>query len=162
MFGRRKIELVAAGAQAPRFRLAGLDGSTQTLQDILAGGPALLVFYKISCPVCQLTAPYLERLAANHSLQVIGISQDDAGATRGFVQRFGLTFPMLLDLSSEGYPASNAFGISSVPSLFLLERDGTIARSISGFSKRDFEEIGARAGVSPFGPEDHVPEWKAG
>ena len=162
MFGRRKIELVAAGAQAPRFRLAGLDGSTQTLQDILAGGPALLAFYKISCPVCQLTAPYLERLAANHSLQVIGISQDDASATRGFMQRFGLTFLTLLDLSSEGYPASNAFGISSVPSLFLLERDGTIARTISGFSKRDFEEIGARAGVSPFGPEDHVPEWKAG
>jgi peroxiredoxin len=162
MFGRRKIELVAAGAQAPRFRLADLDGSMRTLQDILAGGPALLAFYKISCPVCQLTAPYLERLSANNSLQVIGISQDDARATRGFMQRFGLTFPTLLDLSSEGYPASNAYGISSVPSLFLLEHDGTIARVISGFSKRDFEEMGARAGVSPFGPEDHVPEWKAG
>src|SRR5271154_2839799 len=136
MFGRRKIGLLAAGAQAPRFRLAGLDGSIETLPDILAGGPALLAFYKISCPVCQLTAPYLERLAANNSLQVIGISQDDASATRGFMQRFGLTFRTLLDLSSEGYPASNAYGISSVPSLFLLERDGSIARAISGFSKR--------------------------
>ena len=72
------------------------------------------------------------------------------------------TFPTLLDSSSEDYPASNAYGITSVPSLFLVERDGTIARSINGFSKRDFEEIGARAGVSPFSPDDHVPEWKAG
>ena len=163
MFGRRKKVLVTVGVQAPPFRLVGLDGSTQTLQDLLTGGPALLAFYKISCPVCQLTAPYLERLAANNNvLQVIGISQDDASATRGFIERFGITFPTLLDLGSEDYPASNAYGITSVPSLFLLERDGTIARSFNGFSKRDFEEIGARTGVSPFGPEDHVPEWKAG
>ena len=150
------------GAKAPAFQLAALDGAARTLEDVLAGGPALLAFYKISCPVCQLTAPYLERLAANPDLQVIGISQDDEGPTRGFMQRFGVTFPTLLDLSSQGYPASNAYGITSVPSLFLLERDGTIARAFNGFSKRDFEEIGERAGVTPFGPGEHVPEWKAG
>jgi peroxiredoxin len=162
MFGRRKKVLAGAGTPAPSFRLSGVDGSTRSLADILAGGPALLAFYKISCPVCQLTAPYLERLAANSAIQVIGISQDDANATRSFMQRFGLTFSTLLDLASEDYPASNAYGITSVPSLFLLERDGTIARSFNGFSKRDFEEIGARVGVLPFGPEDQVPEWKAG
>jgi peroxiredoxin len=163
MFGsRRKKTLVAAGSQAPPFRLTGLDGSARSLEDILARGPALLVFYKISCPVCQLTMPYLQRLSANTAIQVIGISQDDASATRGFAERFGVTFPTLLDLGSEGYPASNAYGITSVPSLFLLERGGAVARSFNGFSKRDLEEIGARAGVVPFGPEDHVPEWKAG
>jgi peroxiredoxin len=162
MFGRRKKVLVEVGAQAPPFRLTGLDESARSLDEILAGGPALLAFYKISCPVCQLTAPYLQRLAASKAIQVIGISQDDAGATRGFMQRFGVTFPTLLDLSSLDYPASNAYGITSVPSLFLLERDGAIARAFNGFSKRDLEEIGVRAGVSPFGPDDQVPEWKAG
>src|ERR1700677_2390723 len=162
MFGRRRNVLAEAGVKAPAFRLNGLDGSARTLEDILSGGPALLAFFKISCPVCQLTAPYLERLSVNNSVQVIGISQDDATATRVFLQRFGVQFATLLDSSGEGYPASNAYGITTVPSLFLVERDGTIARSIKGFSKRDFEEIGARAGVSPFGPDDHVPEWKAG
>jgi cytochrome c biogenesis protein CcmG/thiol:disulfide interchange protein DsbE len=162
MFGRRKKVQATAGDPAPAFRLAGLDGTARSLDDILAGGPALLAFFKISCPVCQLTAPYLERLAANKAIQVIGISQDDTGATREFMQRFGVSFPTLLDSSKEGYPASNAYGIVSVPSLFLLERDGVIARAFSGFSRRDFEEIGARAGISPFGPDDHVPEWKAG
>jgi peroxiredoxin len=162
MFGRRKKTLVSAGAKAPHFQLTGLAGSAQSLQDILASGPALLAFFKISCPVCQLTVPYLERLAASSGLQVIGVSQDNEAATRGFAGRFGLTFPTLLDSSAEDYPASNAYGISSVPSLFLIERDGIVSRSFAGFSKRDFEEIGARAGVSPFGAEDHVPEWKAG
>jgi peroxiredoxin len=162
MFGRKKKVLAAVGDKAPYFQLRGLDGSPRSLEDILAGGPALLAFYKISCPVCQLTAPYLQRLTASNTIQVIGISQDDAAATSGFMQRFGGTFPTLLDLSGEGYPASNAYGIASVPSLFLVERDGTVGRAFAGFSKRDFEEIGARAGVSPFGPDDHVPEWKAG
>jgi peroxiredoxin len=162
MFGRRTKAPVAAGSKAPLFRLTGPDGSAITLDKILARGPALLAFYKISCPVCQLTAPYLERLSANNTLQVIGISQDDASATRGFANRFRLTFPMLLDLSNEDYPASNAYGITSVPSLFLVESDGTISRAFAGFSKRDFESIGARAGVTLFGPDDHVPEWKAG
>jgi peroxiredoxin len=163
MFGRRTKTPIAAGAQAPAFRLSGLDGSARSLQEILAAGPALLAFYKISCPVCQLTVPYLERLAANEGrLQVIGISQDDTGATRGFTQRFGLTFPTLLDSSEEGYPASNAYGITSVPSMFVLEPDGSVSQAFAGFSKRDFEHLGARVGVSPFGPDDHVPEWKAG
>ena len=164
MFGRRRTKgLAATGAKAPQFRLSGSNGSARSLDDILAGGPALLAFFKISCPVCQLTAPYLERLAANNAgLQIVGISQDDAGATRGFANRFGLTFPTLLDSSEDNYPASNAYGITSVPTLFVIEPDGTISRSFAGFSKRDFEELGARAGVTPFSPEDHVPEWKAG
>jgi len=154
--------MAAPGVPAPDFRLTGVDGSARTLQEILACGPALLVFYKISCPVCQMTAPYLERLSASNAIQVIGISQDEAAGTRGFMERCGVTFPTLLDSRSEGYPASNAYGISSVPSLFLVERDGTVERAFNGFSKRDFEEIGARAGLAPFGDGDHVPEWKAG
>ena len=162
MFGRRKKELLAAGTSAPAFRLSGLDGSTRTLQDILNGGPALLAFYKISCPVCQLTAPYLGRLSGSKAIQVIGISQDDAGATRGFMQRFGVTFPTLLDLASEGYPASNAYGLSHVPSMFLVERDGAIAWSLEGFVKREFLAMAGQAGVDPFRPGENVPEWKAG
>jgi peroxiredoxin len=162
MFGHRKKGLAGSGAQAPAFQLAGLDGAQHSLAEILKKGPALLAFYKISCPVCQLTAPYLERLAASESIQVIGISQDDDSSTRGFNQRFGVTFPTLVDPSKQDYPASNAYGITSVPSLFLLEQDGTISKSFSGFSKRDLEALGERAGVPPFGPGDNVPEWKAG
>ena len=136
MFGRRKKTLVAAGAQAPPFQLRRLDGSGRTLADILAGGPALLAFFKISCPVCQLTAPYLERMAA--ARRAAG-DRNLAGRCQlppqGFMQRFGVTFPTLLDLASENYPASNAYGITSVPSLFLLERDGTIARSLQRLLK---------------------------
>jgi peroxiredoxin len=161
MFGRKKA-MLAAGVRAPSFRLNVLNGEQTTLEEILAKGPAVLAFYKVSCPVCQLAFPYLDRLAASSTLQIIGISQDDDSATSSFNQRFGVNFPIMLDSSKEGYPASNAYGISTVPSLFLVEKDGQIGQAFSGFSKRDLEAIGERAGVMPFRPEDNVPEWKAG
>jgi peroxiredoxin len=162
MFGRKTKVMLAAGAQAPAFELAKLKGGQRSLQEILSQGPALLVFYKVACPVCQLTAPYLERMGASQSIQIVPISQDDAKATEGFNQHFGVTLPTLLDQAKQDYPASNAYGISSVPSLFLVEQDGRISKSFAGFSKRDLEEVGARAGIAPFGPGDNVPEWKAG
>ena len=154
--------MAAAGATAPAFQLTGLDGAQHSLADILKRGPALVAFYKVSCPICQLTVPYLERLAASESLQVVGISQDEAGSTRGFNQRFGVTFPTLVDPSAEEYPTSNAYGISSVPSLFVVEPDGAISKSFSGFSKRDMQSLGERAGVAIFLAQEDVPEWKAG
>ena len=162
MWCRKPKVSVTEGAQAPAFLLTSLGGEQQALSDILQNGPALLVFYKVSCPVCQLTAPYLQRLAAGGALQVIGISQDDNSSTKNFNQRFGVTFPVLLDQSKEGYPASNSFGISSVPSLFLIEENGTVAKAFHGFSKRDIEALGERAGTQIFKPDDNVPDWKAG
>ena len=154
--------MLEPGVRAPSFQLKSLDGGKKSLEELLASGPALLAFFKVSCPVCQLAFPYLERLAAGTSLQILAISQDDDSSTKNFNQRFGVTFPTLLDDAKEGYPASNAYGISSVPSLFLVEKDAQISKSFSGFSKRDLEALGERAGVKPFRPEDHVPEWKAG
>ena len=162
MWGRKPKTIVPPGELAPAFELKSLGGGAQSLQEILSHGPALLVFYKISCPVCQLIAPYLERLAASGEIQMIGISQDDADSTTGFNQRFGVTFPTLLDEFSAGYPASNAYGISSVPTLFLVDRDGRVAKSFTGFSKRDIEELGERGGVAVFQESDSVPAWKAG
>ncbi len=153
--------MLTAGAKAPDFSLQDPSGRKVALSDILARGPALLALYKISCPVCQLTAPYLERLSKG-SLQVIAISQDDARGTVRFQQTYGLTMPTLLDPEEAGYPVSNAFGITHVPSLFLVEPNGAISLASQGFTKRDLEQIGKRAGVEPFAPGDKVPEWKGG
>src|SRR5271170_6642650 len=142
MWGRKAKEIVPPGDKAPAFELKKLTGGTESLEQILQAGPALLAFYKIGCPVCQLSAPYLERLAQSDGLQVIGISQDDRASTEGFQQRFGAKIPTLLDQFAEGYPASNAYGISSVPTLFLVEANGRVAKSFSGFSKREFQELG--------------------
>lgn len=162
MWGKRRQTMLEVGTHAPEFRLESVNGSSVTLQDTLAKGPALLAFFKVGCPVCQLTLPYLERMAGNDAVRIIGISQDDTSSTKAFQTRFGITFPTVLDESKQGYPVSNAFGISSVPSLFLVETDGSVSKAFAGFSKRDLEMLGERMGVKPFRPDEKVPEFKAG
>ncbi len=153
--------LLETGAKAPEFRLPLLGGGETTLGDIAAHGPALLVFFKVTCPVCQLTLPFLERIKAG-ALRIFGISQNDAGDTLEFHREFGVTFPTLLDTEESGFPVSNAFGISSVPSMFLVECDGTISHVVEGWQKKEIEWLGGKAGVRPFRPSENVPAWKAG
>ena len=68
----------------------------------------------------------------------------------------------LKNASSTGPSASNAYGIGHVPSMVLVERDGSIAWSLEGFVKREFVAVAAQAGVHPFAPDEDVPEWRAG
>ncbi len=154
--------ILSPGMHAPAFELKNLTGQKQSLAGMLAEGPLLLAFFKVSCPVCQLTFPFLERMSKNDAVQVVAVSQDDAKSTKAFNERFGVTFPTLLDDGREGYPVSNAFGISSVPTLFLIETDGTVSKSAAGFSKRELESLGHRINVHPFRQDEYVPEFKAG
>ena len=162
MFFRKKSPLPQVGTRAPEFRLAQPGGGEVTLADLLAAGPALLAFFKMSCPVCQMTLPFLDRIRAGGGLRVYGISQNDRTDTRQFAQEYGLRFPLLLDSEDDRFPASNAYGISHVPTTFLVEPDGMVARALEGWVKTDILWLGARAGMNPIGAEENVPEWKAG
>jgi peroxiredoxin len=162
MAARGQHKLLAAGVRAPEFRLPLLSGGETTLAEILAGGPVLLAFFKISCPVCQMTFPFLQRIHAAGAVRIFGISQNDAGDTREFNQEFGVTFPTLLDSEDNGFPASNDYGISSVPTMFLVEPGGRIADVIEGWRKQEMERLAAPAIPALFRPEEYVPEWKAG
>lgn len=155
-------KLLHKGARVSEFTLARLDGGTASLREMTAKGRALLAFFKVNCPVCQLTFPFLERIQSAERLPVYGISQNCVEDTRDFNRHFGLTLPMLLDTEASGFPVSNTFGISTVPTLFLIEPDGTIAQVSEGWHKGDIAHFGSLAGVNPFRPTDSVPEAKAG
>jgi peroxiredoxin len=90
------------------------------------------------------------------------ISQDDTESTRGFNSEFGITLPTLLDKVDEGYPASNAYGLSNVPSIFLVQPNGRISLALMGFEKKGLEELGRELGTEPFKPTEYVPEFRAG
>ncbi len=140
----RQNSIIAEGTPAP------------PIPGLTVNGPLLVVFFKVTCPVCQLTLPFLNRIHTAGTLPVYGISQDDDADTREFNQEFGIEFPVLLDSEDAGYPASNAYGISSVPSQFLIGEDGKIARVIEGWSRKEMQGLGVLR------PGDNVPEWKAG
>ncbi len=131
---------IEAGNSAPHFSLKALDGKQYSLDSLLARGPLVLAFFKISCPVCQFTFPFSQRIAerfADKNASVVGVSQDDARDTKEFNQEYGVTFPTLLD--DAGYPASNAFGLTNVPTIFLIAPDGTVSVVVWDSTRRPWK-----------------------
>lgn len=157
MNGKRLLD---ESSTAPDFELPVLKGGSVRLLD---ERPTVVAFFKVSCPTCQLSLPFFERLSkTSKTHRVLGVSQDPTDDTSEFAARFGITFPLLLDTAEAGYPASNAYGLSHVPSVFLVEPDGSISWSMEGFDRMKMEDLGRQTGGKPFAPGEFVPEWKSG
>jgi peroxiredoxin len=159
-----------AGMPAPPFTLGSVNGQNYALADALKKGPVLAAFFKISCPVCQFTFPFLQRMYesyGNSNISFWGISQDEAADTQEFLHEFGVKFPSLLD--SDGYKVSKEYGLTNVPSLFLIQQDGKVHTASVGFAKRDIEAISAamakatgKPAQAVFLPSEKVPEYRPG
>ena len=160
--------MLTPGTAAPEFTLESVEGRATSLASLVERGPAAVVFFKAGCPTCQFTFPFLNRLAALKAagLTVVAVSQDDAAATRQFLERYGMDVPALVDEQPSpgrvSYPTSKAFQITHVPSIFVVEPDRRILMSAHGFNRAAMEELGKLAGQSPFRPGEEIPEVRPG
>jgi peroxiredoxin len=162
---------LAKGRTAPDFTLNSLEGKAFSLQDALARGPVVLVFFKVSCPTCQYALPFYERLFQaykNRPVTLVGVSQNNAEDTAEFAKEFGITFPMLLD-DAITYPVSNAYGLTNVPTVYWIDRDGEINVSSVGWVRSEFEEVNRRmaeasavSAAYPYRPGEDVRDYKGG
>ena len=143
------------GASAPDFTLQSLAGRTFHLHDELKRGEIVLVFYKGSCPTCQLTFPYLQRI---QNKRIWVISQDEPDETKAFVEQLGITFDMLID--PHPYNVSSAYNVEFVPTIFVVGQDGKIGMSDYGFSKATLSEIAKP--LQLFSPNDGLPATRPG
>ena len=168
--GGKKMAALPSGTNAPPITLTDTSGKKRSLAETLHNGPVLAAFFKVSCPTCQFTMPFLSRLQQRYGgskFTLLGISQDDARDTREFCEEYGLKFPCLLDES--GYPVSNEYGLTNVPTMFWINPDGQIQQTSVGFSKADLEKMAAQAAhvtgnppASLFKPGEVIPEMKPG
>jgi len=150
------MTMLSVGAKAPDFTLSGIDGKRYALSAALKQGPLLAVFIQTACPICDLVMPYLNRLAATYGgqgCQLWAISEDGQEASRRYAQRFGASFPLLVDDPADGWIVSHAYDPSVTPTLFLIGPDGRVQLSGEGFSKADLNAVGERIashlGVQP-------------
>jgi peroxiredoxin len=165
------MNTLAAGDKAPTFELPSMDGASFSLEELLSRGPVLAVFFKISCPVCQYALPYYDRLYnayGREKLTIIGISQNEKPDTADFIRKFGITFPVLLD-DTKTFAASNAYGLTTVPSTFWIAPDGQIEIASVSWARKEFETIAARAASTVesapapiFQPGEKIADFRAG
>ncbi len=118
---------------APGFSLSTLNGSNFNLSD-QRGHYILLNFWATWCGPCKIEMPslnYLHEKFKGKSLKVIGISNDMFGTrvVEPYVKANKITFPILLDPQMD---ISKDYGITSLPTTFLIDPKGIIVGILHG------------------------------
>jgi hypothetical protein len=102
-------------------------------------GPVGLFFYKVTCPTCQMAAPKVSTFERAYPGRVIGIGQDPPEALDRFALTYGLGLRSVPD--QPPYATSDAYGIVSVPSLFLVGADATVLESVGAWDRDAFNRV---------------------
>ncbi len=142
--------MIAAREAIPTLTLFDAGGQATTV-----AGPCTLVFFKVSCPTCQLTLPFLTKAAKDEPLFIV--SQDSPKLTEQFASKFGAPLAYLYDRAEDNYPASNALGLNYVPSMIRVGPDGRVVDAVEGFDKAFLEDLGIE-----FQAAEKVPNFKPG
>lgn len=120
-------------APAPDFTLTALSGGEVTLSD-LKGKVVLVNFWATWCGPCEAEMPAIEaryKLYKESGLEVLAVNLDETEAEiRPFVERLGLTFPILLD---PGGVVNEQYRVRGYPTTFIVGRDGIILAQKVGY-----------------------------
>lgn len=100
------------------------------------GHPVLIDFWASWCGPCRAQIPALVRLHRrfrDRGLVVVGVNVDQEGAwaVPSFRRRFGIEYPMVYDV---GAAASTRFQVEGLPTLILVDREGTIRLRHAGMA----------------------------
>jgi thiol-disulfide isomerase/thioredoxin len=103
--------------------------------------PTALWFFKTTCPVCRMAAPKAQILAGAYPGHVTGVGQDPPERLAPFAEEHAIGFPVVEDPSS--YPASTAYGIQTVPTLFVVDGTGTIVQTVESWDRDGYNRASA-------------------
>lgn len=125
---------VRPGDPAPDFALEDLEGRTVTLAS-LAGRVALLDFWATWCGPCKASMPDVQRLHDDYAgkpVSVLGVNVGErkADAGRRYFTEKGYSYGCLL----AGEALANSYGVSGIPTLVVIGRDGRLVLLETGFS----------------------------
>lgn len=130
---------------APLFTLNDIDGKSVSLDDY-KGKIVFVNFWATWCPPCRAEIPDFVRLIDKYGdkgFDILGISVDnpkDYKKIPGFMDQYKMNYTVLLD--EIGQVNSMYGGIQSIPTTFVLDREGkALGRIIGARSFDQFEGI---------------------
>jgi len=130
-------------------------------------GPVGLLFYKVTCPTCQVAAPTMRHFERAFPGRVVGIGQDPEPELARFTQEFGMGIASVEDVPP--YPVSDAYAVESVPTLYLVGPDGRLVEAVGAWERDGFNRVAMTlaelTGAEPVvvsTPDDGRPDFKPG
>ncbi len=147
--------------RAPSFTLPDIDTASPVSDPWRdSDGPTILAFFKATCPVCQMAAPMVEAMATSGAA-VVAIGEDPAPALAAYRSRWGQAVPTLSE--PPPYRVSGAYGLVSVPSLFLVDPQGLVVDVVGGWDRDEWNRVSVAAGGTPVSASgDGLPPYRPG
>ncbi len=132
----------AESTPAPELTLNRLSGGNVRLSDY-RGKWVLLNFWATWCSPCVAEMPSMEEFSQKFkakNMVVLAVSVDRGGPekVKKFVKQYGITFEIFHDPESD---ASNRYGVSSLPSTFIINPKGDIVSQAQGMREWNDPEI---------------------
>jgi peroxiredoxin len=151
--------MLATGDRAPSLELP--DAATgESVTDPWREGPVVLAFFKTTCPVCQMAASKVQALAES-GVRVVAVGEDEPAAIRSYADRHGQKVTTLSETAP--YPASDAFGIDTVPTLFRVDEDGIVGDAVVSWDRDAWNRFAEAAGGAAVSEEaDGLPPFRPG
>ena len=132
--GSQKAPALAfkVGDKAPAFKLTSLAGPEVTL-DSLKGKVVLLDFWATWCGPCKQIMPVIQKLSEefkDKGVAIFGVNtwEKKDGAAKSYMESKKYTYGCLL----AGEDLAKTYGITGIPTLIIINKDGTIAKAEVG------------------------------
>ncbi len=97
-----------------------------------AGKPVVVNVWASWCGPCRVETPLLERAAKSYGadVQFIGVaSRDERRPAEQFIDRFGVSYPNLIDTTGE---IRRFLGVRGLPTTYVFDRRGRLVGQIVG------------------------------
>ncbi len=122
-----------AGIQAPDFTLTALNGMAWNLTR-MRGNIVLVNFWASWCEPCRQELPQLQQLHERHSdkgLVVVGVSDEDPGKARQYLDEHGISYPSLHD---DAGSVMQSYQVGAIPTSLIIGRDGQLLLRMEGYT----------------------------
>jgi len=131
-FSSLGIQKINPPVKAKDFTLEDLKGSAVSLRDF-EGKVIFLNFWATWCPPCRIEMPDMEKLwqkFKDEDFVILAVDlRERKDKVSSFVKENGYTFPVLLDSGGE---VANTYGITAIPTTYLLDPRGRIVGKALG------------------------------
>ena len=133
----------AIGSIAPDFKARNLLTGEVIPLSSQRGKAVILTFWASWCAPCRRELPILERaqsVVGKDRLTVFAVSYRETPDAERALKKLASTWHINLIQDGNGWIAGH-YGISSIPHLFLIDREGKVVANHLGYGDRSLEEL---------------------